>query len=304
MSITPSSPLLADRDPVWAYLARLSVSGRRTQLSALRQVLGSEQAVINVGGVSYPWWQALQYEHLTGLKTRLVQEGKSPATVNKSLSAIKGVIEEAWNMGLVETEAYTRIKSVKGVKHTSPPPGRVIMPGEFERLIGACEGNELGLRDAAMLWMLYSTGLRRSSVIKLDLADWTPESGELRLRNAKGGKNLVTFLVGDARRVLEQYLNIRGEEDGPLFLTARGSSQKRLTDQTVYDRLKVLADRAGVGDIKVHDFRRTFITRMLEAGVDVLLVRGMVGHTNASTTQLYDRRPMQAMRKELERVYG
>lgn len=154
-----------------------------------------------------------------------------------------------------------------------------------------------GLRDAAMLEFLYSTGARISEAVGLDVDDLVrPESAEdgpslVRLFG-KGSKERVVPIGSYALRALDAYL-VRGRPalvakgggTPSLFLNARGG---RISRQSVWSILKVAAERAGVSaDVSPHTLRHSFATHLLEGGADVRVVQELLGHASVTTTQVY-----------------
>ena len=102
-------------------------------------------------------------EHVTAIRTKLA-ETKAPATVNATLSALRGVAREAWRLGLMTSEDRMRIEAVKGIKGSRLPAGRALSVGEVIALFDVCarDASPAGARDAAMLALLLGAGLRRA----------------------------------------------------------------------------------------------------------------------------------------------
>jgi site-specific recombinase XerD len=109
-----------------------------------------------------------------------------------------------------------------------------------------------------------------------------------------------------ARDALHAWLRVRGPAAGPLLLPVDRHGHvraRRLTEQTVYDRLRYLAERAGVAAFSPHDCRRSLAGDLLDAGVDLATVQAMLGHASPATTARYDRRGERAVRQASERVH-
>lgn len=284
----------ADRDPRLVYLASLgSEKGRRTMrgaLDAVARILGSTAERLP--------WAMLEYQHLQALRSRLA-ERYAPATCNKLLAATRGVLREARRLGLMSAEACARASDVKPVRGQRLPKGRSLGPGEVHLLLRAAAGDRLaGARDAALLAVLYGSGLRRAEAVALELADWRADDGSLRVRG-KGNKERVAY-VAAGRPFLDAWLAARGTEPGPLFLPIDrwGKRASRpLTDGAVRVILRRLAARAGVADFSPHDCRRTFISDLLDAGADLSVVQQLAGHAQVTTTQRYDRRGEDAKKR-------
>jgi site-specific recombinase XerD len=160
-------------------------------------------------------------------------------------------------------------------------------------------------RDTALVALAYAGGFRRAELVALDLADYESETSRLRVIG-KGNKERAVFIGNGARDALHAWLRVRGREPGPLLLPVdrRGRVlSRRLTEQTVYDRLRYLAQRAGVPAFSPHDCRRSLAGDLLDAGVDLATVQALLGHASPATTARYDRRGEAAVRQAAARVH-
>jgi site-specific recombinase XerD len=223
----------------------------------------------------------------------------------------------AWQAGLLDAETLARINSVKCVEGEKLPAGKDRSAEEIGAMMDACPGTIIGLRDAAVISLLYATGIRRSELINLDVSDYDPESGALNVRHAKGNRQRLAYVeIPEAKEALEAWLEKRRAsvladerlekatgnrkglyDDGPLFLGTNGHESvnaRRLTPQSIYNLMHVRGTLAGIPDVTVHDLRRSFCTALLDAGVDVLIVMRLMGHARPETTAIYDRRPERA----------
>jgi site-specific recombinase XerD len=138
------------------------------------------------------------------------------------------------------------------------------------------------------------------------LADYNPATGELRLLNAKGGKDRLVYATNGGKAAIDAWLVVRGAEPGPMFLPVNKGGRilfRRMTDQSIYNVLEKRADQAGVQHTSPHDLRRSFVGDMLEAGADLHQVQQLAGHANIQTTLRYDRRPEAAKRSAAELLH-
>jgi len=307
----PIRPLLlaaqppADRHPAAVYLARLAPGSRRTMRTALN-VMAS---MLTAGAADAETldWSAVRYQHAQAVRSRLAEHSK-PATANKALSALRGVLREAWRLGLVSSEDYQRAADLEAVKGESVPPGRALTAGELKALLAACSADETaaGARDAALLALLYGAGLRRSEAVALDVADYDAASGMLVVRHGKGGRERIAFATNGAADALADWLALRGEEPGPLFLPVdKGGAvgSHRLTGQAVLYILRRRALQGGVARLTPHDLRRTFISDLLDLGADISTVQRLAGHAQVTTTTRYDRRGEATKRRASELLH-
>jgi len=160
---TPTSPALV-------YLASLSPSGRRTMRARLERV--AEMLSGSKYLESVPW-HLLRFEHVAAIRSKLQESGLSPASVNASLYALRGVSKACWNLGLMRADDHARIRNVAPVRGSRLPAGRALASGEMSALLDACcrDHSIAGVRDAALIAVLYGGGLRRAEVAALSIED-------------------------------------------------------------------------------------------------------------------------------------
>ena len=288
-----------DRCPAAVYLSQLKQSSRRPQKQALNLVA----SLLTNGAADCLTlnWAALRYQHTAAVRGRLL-DIYAPATANRILSALRGVLEQAWLLGQMPAEDYHRAAHLSPVVGETLPAGRELLAEEIASLIANCleDGSLIGIRDAAIISILFGAGLRREEITKLNLVDFNSEDPKLVIRG-KRSKQRIAYLGAGALAALVNWLDVRGQDPGPLFVPAkRGGTLRygrRLSPQSIYYLLKVRARRTGVKPFTPHDLRRTFVSRLLDSGVDIAIVAKMAGHSNIQTTARYDRRPEEAKQR-------
>jgi integrase len=188
-------------------------------------------------------------------------------------------------------EEYERAANVKAIKAQTLPKGRALTLDEVTALLEACarDATPAGVRDAALIALIVGGGPRRSEVVALQLADYDRADGRLTIRSGKGKKDRTIYISGGAQTALDDWLTLRGDRDGAIFTSTTRSGQP-ITDQAVLVILRKRAAEAQVRPFTPHDLRRTMITRLLEAGADVVSVQRLAGHADPATTARYDRR--------------
>lgn len=168
----------------------------------------------------------------------------------------------------------------------------IISPEELERLLASPAGDGLrSLRDRALLYTLFSTGLRVAELCKLnryiDL-----QKGELTVRG-KGDKLRLVFLSDDTKKIIKNYLDARGDADEALFVSLSHAKKPkiigRIKPRTVQRRLHFYGKKAGIIGKRLtpHSLRHCFATDLLANGADLRSVQELLGHSNISTTQVY-----------------
>jgi site-specific recombinase XerD len=282
--------------PARVYLAGLAPSGRRSMEVQLRKVaawLGEARGRdLDVSTVP---WQTLRYEHLVAIRQRAIDSGLAPASVNLLLAALRRVMREAFNLGLVDADTLARSMSVKNVKAIREPAGRCLGSGELAAIFNKLDlSRPAGKRDAALFALAYAAGLRRSELAGLTMANIQEREHDYELRLiGKGNRERRLFVNNGAGAALRDYLAIRGSEAGPLLYASRKSGELRpgqgMNEQSVYELLVRRAKAAGV-ELSPHDLRRSFVSDLLDGGADISTVAAMAGHSNVNTTARYDRR--------------
>jgi len=181
---------------------------------------------------------------------------------------------------------------------------------ELERLFAAMDTSKItGLRDRAILEMLYSTGLRISELTALNRQSVNLDLDEFHIRG-KGKKVRVVFLSDRAKTWLMDYLEARDDVFEPLFLNHRRARKKkggaddlkgeyrRLTDYTIQEMVRNTAQRAGITKhVTPHTLRHSFATELLINGADIRSVQEMLGHSSITTTQIYTHLTNQKLRE-------
>ena len=240
-------------------------------------------------------WHRLRFQHRQVVRSALAEK-YAHTMANRMLSALRGVLKAVWKLGLMSAEDYQKAASVESARGETVPAGRALSGGALAGQLDTCEQEPLGIRDAAILSLLYGCGLRRAELVGLQLGDYINEENELIVRG-KGNKQRAVP-VGNAAPALADWLAIRGEEAGPLFWGLGNRNRRdRLTDQAIYNMLRKRARLAGVSRLSPHDFRRTFVGDLLDAGADIVTVQKMATHASPATPNRYDRRRKRAQHK-------
>lgn len=285
--------------PAATYLASLSTGSRRTMRRAA-EILAEElgEPVDAARGDGPVAWHSVTYGRTQAAWARIVAR-YAPATANKILAALRGVLKQAVRLGQMTTEACERACDLRAAKGSREPRGRALAPEEITALLEASDrGTTAGARDAALVAVLYGCGLRRAEAVALDLADYD-ELERVVLVRGKGNKERRVPVEAPAP-FIATWIERRGRGGGPLFVPIGRTGRmapRRLTDQAVYTILRRIAGVAGVAEFSPHDVRRTFVSDLLDQGADISVVQQLAGHAQVTTTQRYDRRGEDARRR-------
>lgn len=296
-TIAPTGKL--SLNPMLVYLSQLSTSSRRTMRGSLEKIA----KIISAGeldAINFPWAE-LRYQHTQAIYTQL-SETYAFNNANKMMAALSRVLEEAWKLGQMSAEDYHRAIAIERKTGQRLLKGRALSVGEVQALFNVCAQDKSvkGSRDAALIAVLYGAGLRRSEVVAMDLCDWNMVDNCLTVRSGKGDKDRTTYLDDGATAALMDWLIWRRDAPGALFYPTRKGSKvesRRMTDQAVLDILRQRGKEAQIPSFSPHDFRRTFISNLLDRGADISTVQKLAGHASPVTTARYDRRGEAAKRK-------
>ena len=279
-------------NPALLYLSELgSKEGRRTMRSKLNRVA----IMVGASSIETCDWVQMRPQSVHAVLLQLEQENLSASTINNYLAALKGVAFQAWKEGLMSSETLQRIKAIKSRRSSRLPKGRCLSMEESAQLLACNRGKSpvVDVRDRAVLTLMLGCGLRRAEVCGLSLDDFDSEERSIRLIG-KGNKERTVYLPGAAYDCVLKWLEFRGWHSGPIFTRIfRGGHillEKPLSESAITLILKERLSIAGQKEATPHDLRRTFATRLIEDGNDLVKVQRAMGHANVQTTARYDRR--------------
>jgi integrase/recombinase XerD len=230
----------------------------------------------------------------------LQTQGKATATIARRLAALKAFYQFLVREQRIKADPTANLESPKLEKRLP----RVLTVHEVERLLGQPDPVQpAGVRDRAMLELLYATGIRVSELVSLDVSDVNLDMGYIKC-SGKGSKERVVPLGTLAIQSCREYLGgarnrlVKDREELALFVNHHGH---RLTRQGFWKIVKRYADDAKIDkEITPHTLRHSFATHLLENGADLRSVQEMLGHADISTTQIYT----QVTRGRLKEVYA
>ncbi|MBU83897.1 site-specific tyrosine recombinase XerD [Alcanivorax sp.] len=229
--------------------------------------------------------QCQRYQLLEFLADRH-QQGVGARSVARQLSAVKSFYRWLKREGQIEEDPALLIERPK----TGRPLPKTLTEADVEALLAAPDvSSPLGLRDRAMLELIYATGLRVTELVTLTQSQINPRQGLVRVIG-KGDKERLVPLGEEALHWLARYLRearplLLGDNQELLFPSRRGTC---MTRQTFWHRIKQMAMVAGVEKkLSPHTLRHAFATHLLNHGADLRVVQLLLGHSDLSTTQIY-----------------
>ncbi|HUR80481.1 MAG TPA: site-specific tyrosine recombinase XerD [Thermoanaerobaculia bacterium] len=236
--------------------------------------------------------------HIVKYFQSLRTAGISARSVARALAAIRGLFRFLVAERHLKTDPTENIENPK-LWSTLP---KSLQPSEVEALLAAPDRTTpAGLRDAAMLELLYATGLRVSELIRVRIDELVMDAGFLRTMG-KGSKERIVPFGDTARDAIVRYMEqgraeLDKHNDAHLFLSRLG---RPMTRQSFWMKITRYAREAGIkAHISPHVLRHSFATHLLENGADLRSVQMMLGHADISTTQIYTH----VSRARLQRIY-
>ena len=224
--------------------------------------------------------------NLTSYVLFLEKKGLAASTISRSIASIKAFYDYLFHEGKIEKDISRVLKAPK-IEKKIP---EILTVEEVNLLLNQPEEkNQKGIRDKAMLELLYATGMRVSELLHLKVGDLNLSMGYVVCH--EGHKERVVPFGKEAKKALERYVNeardsMLGEENQEfLFVNCSKSGMSR---QGFWKLLKVYASRAGIEkEITPHTLRHSFAAHLVENGADLKSVQEMLGHSDISTTQIY-----------------
>lgn len=232
----------------------------------------------------------------------LYRQGKSDATVKRSLASIKSFFNYLTALGIVSENPAKHVSPAK----TERKLPQILTGREVELLLEQPESSDLkGMRDRAMLELLYATGIRVSELTALDVDDLNLQSGVLRCESK--GRERIIPLYPAAIRALSEYIRfvrpqlVEEDEETALFVNMSGD---RMSRQGFWKLIKHYQEKAGIQkEITPHTLRHSFAAHLLENGADLQSIQEMLGHADISSTQIYSRIVNQRLKDVYRRAH-
>ncbi len=222
----------------------------------------------------------------------LYSQNNKPKSIQRHLSSAKGFFRFLKKNNLISSSPFELVTAPKS-SNTLPD---VLSPEDVEQLLNFKPSNTIEIRDMAIVELLYSSGLRVSETVNINISDFEENMSFLRVIG-KGSKTRLVPMGRFAINAINNWLNERekiSNNTDALFLNSKGS---RLSVRSIQLRLKKMAIKQGLPPVHPHMLRHSFATHMLESSGDLRTIQELLGHSSLSTTQIYTKLDYQHLAK-------
>ena len=222
----------------------------------------------------------------------LYSQNNNPRSIQRHLSSAKGFFRFLKKNNLIQSSPFELVTAPK----SSNKLPDVLSPEDVEQLLNFKPSNMIEIRDMAIVELMYSSGLRVSETVNINLNDFEENKSFLRVLG-KGSKTRLVPMGRYAVNAINEWLIEREKilnNTDALFLNSKGT---RLTVRSVQLRLKKMALKQGLPPIHPHMLRHSFATHMLESSGDLRTIQELLGHSSLSTTQIYTKLDYQHLAK-------
>ena len=222
----------------------------------------------------------------------LYSQNNKPKSIQRHLSSAKGFFRFLKKNNLISSSPFELVTAPKS-SNTLPD---VLSPEDVEQLLNFKPSNTIEIRDMAIVELMYSSGLRVSETVNINISDFEENMSFLRVIG-KGSKTRLVPMGRFAINAINIWLNERekiSNNTNALFLNSKGS---RLSVRSIQLRLKKMAIKQGLPPVHPHMLRHSFATHMLESSGDLRTIQELLGHSSLSTTQIYTKLDYQHLAK-------
>ncbi len=232
---------------------------------------------------------------------RLVQAGYKVGTIHRKIAALRSFFKFLYARGVIDVNYSKHIRLPK-------------IPKRYPSFLDFAQANQamelpdtstpLGIRDRAIMELLYATGIRRSELCGLNLQDVDLDGMKIKVFG-KGRKERIVPFNEAAKNALIDYLNVRDKflknpDEKSLFLSRRG---ERISPQEVYRLVKKYLSQVTDGKRSPHILRHTFATHLLEMGAELMAIKELLGHESIATTQKYTHTTIEYLREVYRKAH-
>tara|TARA_Y200000002_G_scaffold114853_1_gene94067 strand:+ start:4102 stop:4998 length:897 start_codon:yes stop_codon:yes gene_type:complete len=268
-----------DIDNYIKYIAEIKNLSSNTSNSYKRDLKKLSSYLEDIGVKSY---KVINDDTCMGWIGSLFSNNNNPRTIQRHISSAKGFFRFLKKNGVISSSPFELIESPKTPSYLP----EVLSPEDIEQLLNFKPKDSLEIRDLAIVELMYSSGLRVSETININIDHFEENKAFLRVFG-KGSKTRLVPIGRYAINAINNWIDERDKysnDDNALFINKKGS---RLSVRSIQLRLKRLATKQGLPPVNPHMLRHSFATHMLESSGDLRTIQELLGHSSLSTTQIY-----------------
>ena len=268
-----------DIDNYIKYIAEIKNLSSNTSNSYKRDLKKLSSYLEDIGVKSY---KVINDDTCMGWIGSLFSNNNNPRTIQRHISSAKGFFRFLKKNGVISSSPFELIESPKTPSYLP----EVLSPEDIEQLLNFKPKDSLEIRDLAIVELMYSSGLRVSETININIDHFEENKAFLRVFG-KGSKTRLVPIGRYAINAINNWVDERDKysnDDNALFINKKGS---RLSVRSIQLRLKRLATKQGLPPLNPHMLRHSFATHMLESSGDLRTIQELLGHSSLSTTQIY-----------------
>lgn len=273
-----------DLDWIEDFLSHLK-NERRLSTHTISNYRRDLQGLIDYcDSVALPDWQSLDAQHVRSWVARRHRQGIGGRSLSRGLSALRSFLQYLVRENHLKNNVAKGVQAPKAPRKLPEP----LDTDEMGRLLTVSDDDPLTMRDLAMLELMYSSGLRLSELVSLNLGDVDLSDGSVPV-TGKGGKTRIVPVGRHAASALRNWLKQRNSlakaGEVALFVSKQG---KRITPRAVQQRFQQWGIKQGLDSrVHPHKLRHAFASHLLESSGDLRAVQELLGHADISTTQIY-----------------
>ncbi len=247
--------------------------------------------------IFYRWYREIDFSeniekvthyHLTAYKDYLIHnQRKRASSINRNIQSLRNFFRFMTVQKRIKKDPSEKVKFLRRIKRTQP---KALTKNDIHKLLSVTSHSSHGTkqRNYAIIQLLLQTGIRVGEMVNLEIRDLTlyDRSGEIRVINAKGGKERTIPLNSSARKALRNYLERRNlEEGGAVFFSKQN---RKMTVRAVQKVINSLAGKSGIKNMSPHTLRHTFAINYLRSNPECLVeLSALLGHESLDTTSIY-----------------
>ena len=284
-----TSPILNDIKEYLVFVSQVKNLSENTTKSYERDL---KKLLIFLEKLNITKYSDIKEEICSAWIGDLYSQNNKPKSIQRHLSSAKGFFRFLKKNNLIDSSPFELVTAPKS-SNTLPD---VLSPEDVEQLLNFKPSNTIEIRDMAIVELMYSSGLRVSETVNINISDFEEKMSFLRVIG-KGSKTRLVPMGRFAIKAINNWLIEREKilnSTDALFLNSKGA---RLSVRSVQLRLKKMATKQGLPPVHPHMLRHSFATHMLESSGDLRTIQELLGHSSLSTTQIYTKLDYQHLAK-------